>query len=755
MAKDRLSGKLAVILHADVAGSTALVQQDEQLAHDRIQETFHRFGDTIAKYQGHVRELRGDALLAEFERASDAVTAALAFQADQIHYNTQLNDSIQPTVRVGIAMGEVIIADDTITGVGVVLAQRLEQLSEPGGLVIQGAAYETIPGRFPFEYVNLGEHEVKGFDEPVRADSASLKPDTHIPQPGPLVHRTRNKIIAVASIAVIIAGITLMWVKPWEIREEPASLERMAFPLPDRPSIAVLPFVNMSNDKEQEYFVDGMTEDLITDLSNLPGLFVIARNSVFTYKGISVKIRQVAEELGVRYVLEGSVRRVGDQIRINAQLIDATTGGHLWAKRYDGLLDDVFKLQDAVTQSIVTALAVSLVEESGNQDRNETDNLEAYDAFLRGWAHYQLATRDDFAKAVPYYEKAIALDPNYGRAHAALAVVYWESWSSEWVRSLGISYQEAIEKAQYHLQEAMNNPTPLAHQVSSKLLTWQNRWDEAIAAAEHAIALDAGNPRGYAAMARVLSKVGKPAEALDFIEKAIRLDPQSDYLWRMGEIQYHLQRYEEAGATMLRATRRNPDDEWNFLLLAATYGHLGREQEARSAIETFNELRANAGRGAYTLRHINGWTYKEEAEKEHLREGLRKAGLPEGSRVVAITSGGTSPKKVEGAITIDATRAKTLYDRAVPFVDVRDDADWNAGHIPDAVHLELYNVFSEARLSKIVGKNEEVVIHCAGPSCGRSAGACVSAVSWGFTRVYYFRDGFPAWKAAEHPFKMP
>ena len=309
MVKEPLSGKLAVILHADVAGSTALVQQDEQLAHERIQETFHRFGDTIAKYHGHVRELRGDALLAEFERASDAVTAALAFQADQIHYNTQLNDSIQPTVRVGIAMGEVIIADDTITGVGVVLAQRLEQLSEPGGLVIQGAAYETIPGRFPFEYVNLGEHEVKGFDEPVRVYSASLKPDLDIPQPGPLVHRTRNKIIAVASIAVIIAGITLMWVKPWEIREEPASLERMAFPLPEEPSIAVLPFDNMSDDPEQEYFADGMTEDLITDLSKVVGLFVISRNATYTYKDKPIKPRQVAEELGVRYVLEGSVRR--------------------------------------------------------------------------------------------------------------------------------------------------------------------------------------------------------------------------------------------------------------------------------------------------------------------------------------------------------------------------------------------------------------------------------------------------------------
>ena len=248
MAKDRLSGTLAVILHADVAGSTELVHQNEQLAHQRIQDTFHRFGDTISKYHGHVRELRGDALLAEFERASDAVTAALAFQAGQTDHNAQLNDNIQPTVRVGIAMGEVIIADDTITGTGVVLAQRLEQLSKPGGVVIQGAAYETIPGRFPFEYEDLGRHEVKGFEQPVRVYSASLKSDTDIPQPGPLGHGNRNTIVAIAAVAFIVAGIALMWFKPWEVREKPAMEERMAFALPDKPSIAVLPFTNMSDD---------------------------------------------------------------------------------------------------------------------------------------------------------------------------------------------------------------------------------------------------------------------------------------------------------------------------------------------------------------------------------------------------------------------------------------------------------------------------------------------------------------------------
>jgi TolB-like protein len=304
----------------------------------------------------------------------------------------------------------------------------------------------------------------------------------------------------------------------------------MAFPLPDKPSIAVLPFANMSGDPEQEYFADGMAEDLITDLSQISGLFVISRNSAFTYKGKTVKIRQVAEELGVRYVLEGSVRRAGDEVRINAQLIDATTGGHLWAARYDGTLEDIFDLQDRVTEQIVAALAVSLTgEEQAQKARKETDSPEAYDAFLRGWAHYRLYTPEDFAKSVPYFEQAIQLDPNYRRAHAALATVYWESWTNQWVKILGMSYAEANEKAGRHLEEALKNPTPLAHRTASSQHVYSERWDEAIAEAERAIALDANDPNGYEAMGRVLVKVGRPAEGLEFIKTAMRLDPQSDF----------------------------------------------------------------------------------------------------------------------------------------------------------------------------------------------------------------------------------
>jgi len=275
-----------------------------------------------------------------------------------------------------------------------------------------------------------------------------------------------------------------------------ASVEKMAFPLPDKPSIAVLAFDNMSGDPKQEYFSDGISDDLITDLSKVSGLFVIARNSTFTYKGKPVKVKQVAEELGVRYVLEGSVRRAGDQLRINAQLIDATTGGHLWAERYDGQMDDVFALQDKITRKIVSALAVQLT--AGDEKLGagkETDSAEAYDAFLQGWAHYWRVTPDDYVQAVSYFEKAVELDPNYSRAYAALAAIYWRTAKRDWQSSLGLSYGEAVEKATQYLQEAMKDPTVLAHFVASDMHRDEARHQEAITDATRAIVLDSGRGR--------------------------------------------------------------------------------------------------------------------------------------------------------------------------------------------------------------------------------------------------------------------
>jgi len=642
MAAHRRSGKLAVILHADVAGSTALVQQDEHLAHERIQDTFRRFGDAIGKHHGRVRELRGDALLAEFERASDAVTAALAFQADHASYNAQLNDSIRPIVRVGIAMGEVVIADNTVTGAGVVLAQRVEQLAEPGGVCITGAIHEALPQRMPFVQEDLGEQQVKGFDERVRVYRVALRSGETIPPPQESRQRevspkTRRLIVAVAAIALVVAGAAAYWFKPWAPREEPASVERMAFPLPDKSSIAVLPFTNMSNDAEQEYFVDGMTEDLITDLSKLSGLFVIARNSVFTYKDKAVKVRQVAEELGVRYVLEGSVRRSGDQVRINAQLIDATTGGHLWAERYDGALADVFALQDQVSRNVVAALSLKLTpQEEHSQAEAETSSPEAYDEFLRGWEHYKKRTPEHYAKALAYFVKAIELDPDYGRAHAAMASIYWDSAYHEWSVVLGLGLQGAKKLAKKSVESALQHPTALAHQVVSQILIREYEHDDAIAEARLSIAINPNDADGNYALAEVLIMAGKLHEVSELLETARRLDPHSQdlYSYLHGMAQFGLNRFEAAAASFERAIELNPD-YWEpdpsigwckvCEMLAATYGHLGRMNNAKTMIEKVHKY--------YPQYSVNNalywWPYKHIEDRERFTNGLRKAGLPD------------------------------------------------------------------------------------------------------------------------------
>ncbi len=531
MAKDDLSGKLAVILHADVAGSTQLVQQDEQLAHERIRDAFRCFSDTIEKYHGRVQELRGDALLAEFERASDAVTAALSFQSDHHDHLQKINDDIQPEIRVGIALGEVVIADSTVTGAGVVLAQRVEQLAEPGGLCITSAIHEALPNRMPFSIESLGEQALKGFEEHVRVYRVQLGSGESVPSPQRKSHRQAvpgnwQKMTLMAVVVVLVVVAIGYWSKSSLPQEEPASIENMAFPLPDKPSIAVLPFTNMSDDAQQEYFADGMTEDLITDISKVSGLFVIARNSVFTYKGKAVKVRQVAEELGVRYVMEGSVRRAGNQVRVNAQLIDATTGGHLWAERYDGSLDDVFAMQDKITRSIVTALAITLTgQEQGNLVRTETSNPDAYDAFLQGWKHYQRHTVDDSAKAVHHFEAALRLDPQYSQAHAALAAVYWEAWDNHWAEALDISSLEAMKSAKQHLHEAMKQPSSLAHWVASNILIAEGNYQAAVTEARQIVALDSNNADGYAILANALALSGKSNESARLIDKAVRLNP--------------------------------------------------------------------------------------------------------------------------------------------------------------------------------------------------------------------------------------
>lgn len=392
-------------------------------------------------------------------------------------------------------------------------------------------------------------------------------------------------------------------------------------PLPDKPSIAVLPFTNMSDDPRQEYIVDGWTDDLITDLSKISGLFVIARNSVFQYKGKSVDVKQVGRELGVRHVLEGSVRKAGDQIRINAQLTDATTGGHLWAERYDGKIEDTFELQDDITGKIVNALAVKLAAREREQvTRKETDNIEAYDAYLKGREHYVRHTPDDFKKADYYYKKAVELDPNYGRAYAALSSLYWVA-EPGWLET---RWPQTRVLAAHFLESAMKNPNANAYAISAYIKSWLRYHKEAISEAQQALNLAPNDPGVLGTMSAVLYFAGRPEEAIEFANLAMRKDPSRVYtaLYHLGMAHFSLQKYEQATTYFERSY--NHGYTWALPLLAATYAHLGRMQEAR---ESLNKSR---WRGLKLPHYMLWFQFKEMTVSDRLAEGLLKAGMRDG-----------------------------------------------------------------------------------------------------------------------------
>jgi len=437
-------------------------------------------------------------------------------------------------------------------------------------------------------------------------------------------------VMLVVVIGIVAVVIWKIFLSPAPI--EVASVERMKFPLPEKPSIAVLPFVNLSKDPDQEYFTDGMADDLITDLSKIPDLLVIARNSTFTYKGKSPKVKQVAEELGVRYVLEGSVRRAGDKIRINAQLIDAVTGHHVWADRYDGSMKDVFTLQDRITRKIVSALAVKLTgnEKQGIEQRG-TNHVEAYDAFLRGRIHYLRMTPDDLSRAIQSFKKAIELDPNYGRAYAALALAYWTGTYVPGLRKgTGVSWTEARLRAGQYLKLAMKNSTAIAHHVNGLMYLQRRQHEEAVSELERALILDPNDPSIYQGMGLVLIFSGRPKEAVDFLNRGMRLDPHNParYLGMLGAAQFCMGNLEEAANLIEKAIGINPELTGVSCWLAAIYGLLGREEEASAALKAHLKVTRWSVTPPRLPQIIHFFPFKDRGVADQFAAGLVRAGIP-------------------------------------------------------------------------------------------------------------------------------
>ncbi len=633
--------RLAAILAADMVGYSRLMAADE--AGTLARQKAHRkelIDPKIAEYGGRVVKSTGDGVLVEFPSVVDALRCAVTIQFAIPEREAAVSEENRIAYRIGINLGDIIVEEDDIYGDGVNVAARLEALAQPGGICVSRTVVNHVKGKVASQFEDQGEQEVKNIPGPVHVFRVLMEPEEAGEATAEVerAKRWKRPVAAMAALGIVLVIMTagiMVW-RPWAPDLEPASVERMDFPLPDRPSIAVLPFTNMSDDPSQEYFADGMAEDLITDLSKISGLFVIARNSTFIYKDKPITIREVAEQLGVRYVLEGSVRRAGDQVRINAQLIDAVTGSHLWADRYDGTLADIFALQDKVTRKIVAALAMKLPTDEPDQvARRETDKPKAYDAFLLGWAHYRRRTPEDFATAVSYFERAIELDPHYSRAYAALGATYWMTWLRGWDESLGIqSMFGAWDRADEYLDTAMKKPVALAHQVKSAMAYTGTKHKEAIDEAERALSIDPNDPDSYIAMADALIFAGRAEEAVDFAEKAIRLDPQHPtfYYAVLGLARYGLGQFDKAAALLKRAVSFNPEicsrgKGGHLIPLIAAYGQLGRVQEAKEAIAEVDRVREC---GPYTLKDAVGWwPYKEEADLIRLVEGLRKAGVPE------------------------------------------------------------------------------------------------------------------------------
>ena len=652
---------LAAILTADVVGYSRLMGRDE--AGTLVELQRHRdeiFDPKAAQHHGRTVKLMGDGTLMEFASVVDAVTFAVDLQIAMAERNAGIAQDRQIIYRIGINLGDIVHQDDDIFGDGVNVAARLEALAEPGGICISRSARDQVRDKLDVSLDDLGEIEVKNIARPVRVfrvliDNKAAALATPVVATARPLEVSRKPFYAAVLAASIVLLAGLAWWQPWSPKVETASVARMALPLPDKPSIAVLPFTNMSDDPGQEYFTDGMTDDLITDLSKVSGLFVIARNSTFVYKGKPVNVKEVAEQLGVRHVLEGSVRRSGNQLRVNAQLIDAITGGHLWAERYDGKATDIFAAQDEFVLKIVEALTVKLTDtEKSEIEKVDTRKIAARESFQKGWELYSKFNPHDNAKSVVHFEKAIELDPEYGRAYGALAMVNARIRYLEWYRAMGFhSAPFAMDALIANLKKARQHPTALAHAVASWIHLTRGT-DGAKAEAARAIALQPNDPEAHISMALVLITTGEPAEGLSFVKAAMRLNPNhtSYYTFLNAAAHYALGDLKQAAEILKEGISENPSATELAPLAASVFAELGERQEARKTIESWwpglteEELQKEAG----SYRAPINWL--DAQLKTRLLDGLRLAALPLDvtiASLISVLSKG-SPDERAGAV---------------------------------------------------------------------------------------------------------
>jgi adenylate cyclase len=575
--------RLAAILAADAAGYSRLMGSDERAALAALDAARGVFKSRIEANHGRVIDMAGDSVLAVFETASGAVTAALEIQEELAAMPAAASEDRRMRFRIGVHLGDLIEkADGTVYGDGVNVAARLQTQAEPGGIAVSGLVREAVGSRIAASFDDLGEHEFKNIAAPVRVYRiASAEQGARAPSYAP-------------------AGP----------------------PLPGKTSIAVLPFTNMSGDPEQEYFADGIVEDIITELSRYSELFVIARNSTFTYKGRAVKAQDVGRELGVHYLVEGSVRRAGNRVRVNVQLVDATSGAHIWAHRYERELADIFELQDELTRAIVATLPGRLgAAEEERLRRKPPRDMAAFDYLLAGKIHHHRGTPEDNAEALRLLDKAIELDPRFAQAYAWKACTLGQAAERGFRGPRAEYFQrslEAINKA-----VALDEDDVECHRLLCEVCIETHRLDQAVVHNERALAMNPNDPRLVAQKGELLTWLGRPAEGAEWVRAAARLDPYGAHARAhlLGRALYGARRYAEA----LEAFRQIRSPRYNHLaFMAACSAQLGRDAEARELAAATLALKPDFGVELF----VNELFYREASDRSHLEEGLRKAGLP-------------------------------------------------------------------------------------------------------------------------------
>jgi TolB-like protein/class 3 adenylate cyclase/Tfp pilus assembly protein PilF len=633
MATHDFKRKLIAILHADVKGYSRLIGEDEDATVSTLTAYREVMGVLIQKHRGHIVHGSGDSLLAEFISVIDAVRCAVEIQKELKIRNAELPEDRKVEFRIGINLGDVIEKDEDLHGDGVNIAARIEGLAEGGGICISRTAFDQVRNKLKLGYEYIGEHSVKNIAQPVRVYRVLTEPEAAGKVLGekisPPKQRWKLALSVVITVIVLTITVTLWNTYSRSPSVEVASVEKMAFPLPDKPSIAVLPFDNLSGDSSQDYFSDGITESIITALSNLSNLFVIARNSTFTYKGKPVKVQQVAQELGVRYVLEGSVQRSGDQVRITAQLNDALNGHHLWAEKYDRKIGEIFALQDDITDRVATALEIKLTEgEQARIRRGKTDNPKAYEYFLRGLEIGRRFTKEDTAQARKLFEKAVEIDPNFAYAWQEIGRMHYRDARFGWTDSPAESLKLAEELARKTL--TVNDSDATAYATLSLVYMARRQHEKAVAYGEKALELAPNFADVNVMIALPFYYSGRPEEAIELVKKAMRLSPYYPdwYLPVLGHAYRLTGQYKEAIDALERwRDRANPRSELPYLMLAFTYVESGREEDAHAAVGEILKRKPTASIEGYAKSKF--FAYKDPAEIKRALDSLRKAGLPE------------------------------------------------------------------------------------------------------------------------------